>query len=236
MSWRFIRAIPMSSTSRQAVLNNDGLVQQSRMIYARPEFVWNWGLSNYEIVCPASVPLWNAPSTISPLIDPYRFEELMEGLTPKALLDELEDVPGFWFWLKGPGRGGENKVMLFGLPPVEFGVGFDGWDVQAHVEGDHYRIHTVGHRVVQCHRKAGDHRDREYAWTRMRNVPSPVKEVARDAARRLFDDRSIIGWDIVFDGERAFVLEGNSAPGLNEATVERIVREVRRQEAERNSN
>lgn len=42
---------------------------------------------------------------------------------------------------------------------------------------------------------------------------------------------SFIGWDIMWDdyNDEAYILEGNSCPGVNEPTVERIVREVNRQ-------
>lgn len=243
MSFAFFRSITPSSATRAAVEDNDGVFRSPNLNWldeSRYEFGWNWGNTSLGTPLPNRV-MWNPPSAISCLQSPAETERVLEGLTPRAPNPSSTNEGMLWsWWAKGPGRGGRNKVQFLTESPIAPVLSalpeFTDWAIQPHVAGTHYRLITVGHRVVQCHIREGSTHEREYRWIRMRDVEGCAKTVAREAAARLSSPHTIIGWDIVADyHDRAYVLEGNAAPGLNHATVERIVKEVRRQQEEMNT-
>jgi hypothetical protein len=132
-------------------------------------------------------------------------------------------------WVKGPGRAGWNKHhYTTGLTDEALPI-TNQWDCQQHIEGQEYRVLTVGLRVVQSSRRYGTNETREYQWTGTANTPKPVKNICRYAASLLPNQRTVIGWDVIDAGDRVFIFEGNTSPGVNDATAERVCRELHRQ-------
>ena len=169
--------------------------------------------------------IWNEARVVEPLLTPQASRALLGRLMP---LGSVYCGPGY-YWLKGAGRGGANKEKRFIRNGQEFDALYEQarWmegDVQQHVEGQEYRVITVGEKVVQVTRRDGGHlaSDRVYTWVGVSDAPYHVKAIARDAAMRLDNSKTIIGWDVIDDG-RAYILEGNSCPGVNASTARRIL-------------
>jgi len=169
--------------------------------------------------------IWNEARVVEPLLTPQASRELLGRLMP---LGSVYCGPGY-YWLKGAGRGGANKQKLFVRNGQEFDDLYEQarWmegDVQQHIDGQEYRVITVGEKVVQVMKRTGGHlaSDRVYTWVGVEGCDSEVKAIAREAAMKLANSKTIIGWDVI-QGERAYILEGNSCPGVNEATARRIL-------------
>jgi hypothetical protein len=129
-------------------------------------------------------------------------------------------------WVKAPGQGGQGKVRIQTAEALVKSIPAS-WDMQLHVDGQEYRVITVDDKVVQVSERYGPDTDRTYKWIGVKAAPVPVKEIAREATRRL-NGRNIIGWDVIM-GEApntTYVLEGNSCPGVNHATAARIVCQI----------
>ena len=238
MSFLVIQGIPLSSSTRSAFRLLGGTIcRMDRtnedlydMMNTYP-FTVNMGRSgfnppDFDGEFHAS-PLWNQGSTIQDLIIPGRARELLGNLLPPR----PEDYP-ILAWLKAPGRGGRGKKRVLLQDPKEVP---EAWDIQIHIKGTHYRINTVGHKVVQSHVKVDlPTQDtvrigqRTYLWKLMKDVPKIVKKAAREGAKKLADERTLIGWDIVLDPETdiPYILEGNSAPGMNAATAKRTIDQI----------
>ncbi len=184
-------------------------------------FVLNLGKSTFRP--PRDIEVWNHGEDIYPLLYPGLTRELLDDLMPPRTLG-TGDV-----WIKAPGAHGRGKyrkaVDRDLVLPRE-------WDWCQHIEGQEYRIITVGHRVVQDFLRHGENGNRSYEWVRMREVPRVLKDTAREAARRI-PGNNVIAWDMVYDGTNAYVFEGNTCPGVNEDTVRRIVTEMERNRNER---
>lgn len=168
--------------------------------------------------------IWNNGPDIVDLIWPGSARTVWGDLMPPRPVEFPADV-----WLKAPGAGGRGKYKKAIDHPL---VLPREWDWQLHIDGDEWRLITVGRRIVQDLRRHGENGDREYEWIRMRHVPSRVKDIAREAASRL-DGYNVIAWDIIDDGEQAYILEGNTSPGMSSETAGRIVAEMTRQQDER---
>ena len=167
----------------------------------------------------------NLGTTIKDLVTPGGTRRKYDDLIPPEPSSYPCDA-----WLKGPGHGGRNKsrrrLQNAGAPEPR------RWDIQLHIEGQEYRIITVGKRIVQQFRRnngALDGRLRDYRWLSRLDTPKDVRKLVHTAAARL-ESRTIIGWDVILpnEGDNCFLLEGNSCPGVNEATARRIVTELER--------
>ncbi len=171
--------------------------------------------------------IWNEADVIKPLLTPAASRTLLSSLMPLPVYCGPN-----YYWLKGQGRGGANKEKLFIRNGTEFDEMYaraqwmDG-DVQLHIDGQEYRVITVGSKVVQVTKRDGGvlASDRDYEWVGLTGAPSTVKEIARQAASKLSSDRTIIGWDVIdgYPDTHAFILEGNACPGVNTATANRIL-------------
>ena len=190
----------------------------------------NLGKSSFQPVT-ADYPdtmVWNHGEDIRPLLWPGAAAELLDGLMPPRPLTYPADV-----WIKAPGaqgRGKYKKAIDYPLVlPKE-------WDWQGHVEGQEWRLITVGHKVVQDLKRHGSNEDRTYEWVPMKDTPSELKELAREAARRV-PGNNVIAWDLIqtHDG-LTWLFEGNTCPGISESTGNRILKEMERQYAERHNN
>jgi hypothetical protein len=170
---------------------------------------------------------WNRASVVRPLLNPKDSRVTFNSLMPTSLW-----VDEGYYWLKGQGRGGANKEKVY----VEDFNSYNNllsranWidgDVQQDIVGQEYRVITVGHKVVQVSERHGVNGQRNYVWVGVSNAPAHVKETARSAARKLSSEQTIIGWDIMSDNlGGSFILEGNSCPGVNAATADRILNAV----------
>lgn len=190
----------------------------------------NMGMSNVKFAVPDEIRLWNDGRVINMTRRPEDLRKTMGDLLPPTPRIQMEQT----VWIKPPGRAGRNKVKLTSdgtqiqLPR--------GWDIQLHLDGPEYRIVTVGNRCVQQHARTGPNGARDYTWLRMDAVPADVKELAREGSRRL-PYHNVLAWDIILDEEteRPYILEANSAPGVNRDTASRIRREILRQIGEVNA-
>ncbi len=130
-------------------------------------------------------------------------------------------------WIKAPGQGGQGKTRIQTTEAITTSIPA-AWDMQMHVEGQEYRVITVDDKVVQVSERYGLDGDRTYKWIGVKAAPTPVKEIAREATRRL-DGHNIIGWDIIMGNmpDSTYVLEGNSSPGVNRETASRIFKQIK---------
>lgn len=173
--------------------------------------------------------LYNPVDVVNITTSQEAFSLLMQGLTPEDLMETDAERT---VWLKGPGHGGKNKFQLgiagqiYEVPP--------GFVVQQHIEGEEWRLHSVNDRIVQSHRRVGENGNREYQWVGVKSTPLDLREMVKEAVRRLNECvpvhtlHTVLAWDLIHDGDRPYVLEANTAPGMNSATAERIIRQVRR--------
>jgi hypothetical protein len=180
--------------------------------------VLNLGRSDF--VTEPGYPIWNSVDTIKKLMWPGYARELLDDLMPPQPVEFPAQV-----WIKTPGSQGRGKFRKHINRSLQLPR---EWDWQEHVDGQEYRIVTVGHRVVQQHLRHGPDGQRQYQWLRMRDVPGSMKIMARRAARRL-PGRNVIAWDMILDSEGTpYILEGNTCPGMNPDTADRIKREMAR--------
>ena len=223
-----VRSIPLALTTRDAWKENGVMFARRTSNDERIEMlangrpIINLGSQQCRIIG-----IWNEARVVEPLINPAASRELLGSLMPSNRYID----PGY-FWLKGEGRGGSNKEKRFIRNSQEFNALVEhatwiGADVQQHIDGQEYRVITVGEKVVQVMKRTGGHlaSDRVYTWVGVEGCDSEVKAVARKAAMKLANSKTIIGWDVI-QGERAYILEGNSCPGVNAATANRILNAV----------
>jgi hypothetical protein len=169
--------------------------------------------------------VFNPPRVVRLSSDRALFESIMGGLTPEDRNEGLREV-----WIKGAGRGGANKFRMeldgaiVSLPR--------GYAVQRHVEGEEWRIHTVNRLVVQSHLRHGENGDRSYEWVGVNSTPTFLRDLVKTGVDRIAsaETNTVLAWDVITDGNNAFILEANTCPGMNVATATRIVNQIRRSE------
>ena len=220
-----IRSIPLSSTTRNAWKANGAVFSRRERTYTREieaiaggRPIINLGNSSMDIEGS-----WNNAPVVRPLLTPIGTRELMPHLLPTN-----EWAGEGYYWLKGQGRGGANKEKVYVTNKASHDVMLDraNWmkgDVQQNIGGTEYRAITVGTKVVQGMKRIDTGGDREYEWTGSSGLPRNIRMLAKKAAEMMGDEKTIIGWDLIDSDEGAFVLEGNSCPGVNEATAARIL-------------
>ena len=225
-----VRSIPLALTTRDAWKENGAMfakrTSDDRRIAMLAEggTIINLGSSTFSLT---GSNVWNERAVIEPLLTPAMSRTLLGSLLPS----NRYEGPNY-YWLKGAGRGGANKTKVFIRNSQEHAelwsrAGWTEGDVQLHIDGDEYRVITVGEKVVQVMKRTGGHMasDRVYTWVGVQGCDSIVKAAARKAAMKLANSNTIIGWDVIDDG-RAYILEGNSCPGVNVATAGRILNAV----------
>jgi hypothetical protein len=151
---------------------------------------------------------------------------------------DLGVIPPYEFdgphWHKHSGFGGEGKTFHEDVIPT-LCHRMRG-DVQQHVEGMEYRIISVGERIVQASRKDDSYVDTRtgrrrfnYTWVGVEGIRRggfiPTIKAATHAIPN--GERTIIGWDVIYDGEKPWIIEANTSPGVNEATAARISSAIR---------
>lgn len=162
--------------------------------------------------------VWNLGPDIEAIIQPGTARRLLNDLMPPQPTEYPCEA-----WVKAPGWGGRGKEQVM----LQSGLDVPGgWDVQVHVEGQEYRAITVGHKVVQGYERHGPNGDRSYTWTGVSGLPEDVKAYAKEAANMLHGN-NFIAWDLIMDNDGAvFLFEGNSCPGVNLATAQRVLAQM----------
>ena len=169
--------------------------------------------------------VWNKGQHIIDLIYPGKTRVLFDDLMPPRPTNYPADV-----WVKQPGAHGRGKSRMY----VDYPLVLPGmWDWQEHINGQEYRLVTVGHRLVQDFLRHGENGNRSYEWLPMREVPQELKRMVRLAATRV-EGNNVIAWDTIVDETgQPYLLEGNTCPGVTAPTVRRITEEMERQFNER---
>lgn len=130
-------------------------------------------------------------------------------------------------WAKKGGYGGRGKEFVGGFNPDVHNI--PDYDYQRHIDGTEYRVITVGEKVVQVQERVDDNpfdpADRKYEWIGVKNAPKGVKGLARECAKSL-PGYNVIGWDIISNPGGVYLLEGNTCPGVNNATAQRVLDEI----------
>lgn len=173
----------------------------------------------------ATTPVWNELETVLSVMAPERLRQTLDGFGMAA---RRIDMP---HWHKTLGWGGSGvRFHDSRLSAAEAGqpcelVG----EVQEHIEGDEFRVITVGNRVVQASRKVncewnnGRHYF-DYEWCGVNGIRNngaiPLLKRAVEMVPGYV--HSVLGWDIIVD-DRPYIIECNTSPGINEATARRIV-------------
>ena len=246
MTFVAVPSLPMSDTTRQAWKDAGGIfprrTRSTQEIIqlasdSRADFVLNLGRSSFNWGATQDVDtgfLWNKGANIYDLLWPGNTRRLFDDIMPSR--PTSFPTPA---WVKTPGYGGRGKYLLDLTGPL---VLPEQWDWQSHIEGDEYRLITVGHRVVQQHARSGSNGERSYTWVAREGLPEGLRSLAKKAASRVAG-RNVIAWDLIVppsagNGEEPvapLLFEGNTCPGVNTATAERIVKEIRRQMEEINN-
>lgn len=231
--------------------SRDRTVDSMRDTVANPrpgwEFFINAGNSELTDLNPPSYfPVYNPGEVVNELLTPQVTRELLGDLMAP------QTGEGEFVWFKDQGRGGRNKYK-HSTDSEAFAQRDPSQYWEDHIEGTEYRIITVGDVKVQQFIRTGDNSARTYRWVNMSSLPSEVSRLVREASSRLCSNRSIVGWDVIFTessisrtelrpsglgsdeqegrGGRvapsAFILEGNTCPGVNTHTARRIVDRIR---------
>ena len=235
MTFVAIPSIKLSETSKQAWKAAGGFFPRRDRTVARMvelgenadvEFILNLGWSQFNPE--TRLPVWNRGEDIQALLWPGMTRDLFDDLMPPQPEGYPADI-----WIKTPGRGGRGKYHKMVYHQLSLP---NQWDWQTHVEGQEYRVITVGQAIVQQFERGGDNEDRSYSWTPRDQVPMPVKAFARQAASRVFGN-NVIAWDLIQEGEygRPYLFEGNTCPGMSTHTAARIVAAIQEQQEAHNA-
>ncbi len=165
------------------------------------------------------VPVFNPPSIIKAVSTPKSLRRTLGDYLPSTSRTEGH-------WHKRPGFGGKGKEFC------------DDWwcdtddETQQHVEGQEFRVVTVGQRVVQASTKFISSRSRfdfDYKWVGVDGISkNGIIPVVKAALADLPDSElTVFGWDIIV-GDQVWVLEINTSPGVNEPTAMRVTNAIKR--------
>lgn len=232
-----LRTIPLSKKTRDAwrssgvtiiprsvTVSHDGL-RNYLLERDSSDYLVNLGRSDSHldsIIDACGITCINHPSVVRSVKTPAALRKTLGDLIPPE--PSLKDC----FWHKGPGQHGQSKSfydggMIPANPP--------GFDNQKHIVGDEYRVLTVGRKVVQAFRKvkgADTGFDFDWSWVGVNGIKSaniiPKLHKAIDALDN--GNHTMFGWDVITNSERAYIIEANSSPGVNEYSAQRIVKEI----------
>lgn len=203
-----MRAVP-EELYENVVLLNCGLSQFTEEKWT--EYLLDyWGTGE-------GVWLFNPGEQIRLTRRPGDLRDLMEELLPPA----PHNYP-VYAWAKGPGHGGNNKTLQMWERDPQLPK---GWDLQVHIPGDEFRLVTVNGKVVQCFERKGHNGAREYTWRGVREAPRGSIPLVKKASEFL-PRNNVIAWDIILDGDEGYILEANTAPGVNTNTARRITEAI----------
>jgi hypothetical protein len=165
------------------------------------------------------VPVFNPPELIRRISAPPALRNSLGEFLPP------EGIRGPHWHKRGGfrGSGTEFHEGTQGICPIMPG------DTQKHIEGDEFRVITVGEQVVQASKKSGTPPHFEFEWVGVQGVSQngiiPLLHAATAALEG--SSRAIIGWDVKVGSDKPYILEANTSPGVNDATANRIVAAVK---------
>ncbi len=227
-----IKSIPLEKETNRAWKTVPGMYFASRRrdkasleahIAQRPyELVLNLGRRDIDFDLAIS-PVANRRDLVRSISRPLALRELIDDYLPERSVEGAH-------WHKAAGFAGRGKRRCTG----ECGGLIDvGEDIQREIIGQEFRILTVGEKVVQASEKRervfrGGRNEFTYEWVGVQGVSrGGIIPVLKEVTRLLPDPLAVVGWDIIHDGARPYILEGNTSPGVNEATAARIISALR---------
>ena len=242
------RSIPLSQESRDGWKNAGATIVPRNPVRAErllartndTDIIINLGRGPEHLVG-REPQIWNQFDTIDSIITPAAIRRTMPDLIPTS---DVFNGPNNHrpYWIKGPGQHGNNKRLCQEyawdgayLAEIEHCLDLPGWDAQLHIEGTEFRVITVGNAVIQAYRK--DHRTEtnrglmfQWNWIGVGGIKKNglIPLVKKAAAALPHGDRSVVGWDCIVGEAGAYIIEGNSSPGVNDATAQRIVNAIER--------
>lgn len=223
-----IRSIPLSREVRNAWKANGGVFlrrvrngQVSKVVADKYDRLINLGNTNLSV--DGSLLIYNDIHTVRAISLPLALRRTLKDtdLIPSSNIDNSH-------WHKLGGFGGQGNAFCAPGTGNSRCRGMSG-DIQRHIEGDEYRVITVGDTVVQASLKHRTERFGipvfDYEWigvegVRKNGIIPHIKEVVE---RIPGGEQSILGFDIIHDGTRPWTIEINTSPGVNEHTARRIV-------------
>ena len=235
MSVLIVRSVPLSKAVRESwrsagakFLKRNAHQDKLNKLAAKADAVLNLGNLEFDFD-ELDAPVFNYPGDVRAISHPSALRRNLGDFIPP------HPEKGDWYWVKRGGFGGLGTELYTNWPgtkdPAEIRFG----DIQKHVEGEEFRVITVGDVVVQATRKLnprwvnGKHQF-DFEWVGVEGIKSngiiPLLKKAINSME--WDGCTVIGWDVIVGPEGAFILEGNFSPGVNEATASRIVEQMRR--------
>jgi len=167
--------------------------------------------------------VFNKVQTIKAISLPSALRRTLEEFIP-------EQTTTHPHWHKSGGFGGRGNYFCDGRCPAHV-----RGDIQRHIDGTEYRIISVGNSVVQASRKS-DRRTRRngrnefvYSWIGIEGIRKGgfipfIKEAIKEIPH---GDTSVLGWDVLHDGDKPWIIEANTCPGVNSHTATRIIEKIK---------
>jgi len=215
-----VRSIPLSREVSDAWRENGGVfLRRNRngkvpaQIATRFDAILNLGNTDFDV--DGSVIVYNAVNTVVSISTPLALRRTLDDYIPSHTHDDSH-------WHKSRGFGGIGKV--FHNQRQSSCSKYNG-ESQSHIDGNEYRIITVGDKIVQASLKHGSLGNFQYEWVGVEGVRQDgfiphIKEVVE---RIPGGERSVLGFDIIHDGTRPWTIEINTSPGVNTSTARRII-------------
>lgn len=172
------------------------------------------------------VPMFNDTATVSMLHSPgsVRRSPLSGMLPPQPVVDGDGNMRDVWLKEKGFHDRGKTHRDAVNVATLSHLLRDPDSDIQQHVDGQEYRVLSVGDRIVQASTSGGE---RNYQWVGVKGLPRVLLLAVRYAASLLPSLWTVVGWDFIVTSEsEVFLLEGNTCPGVNAATAGRIVQAI----------
>jgi hypothetical protein len=168
-----------------------------------------------------NIPVFNSRDAIRAISSPSGLRRTLNDYIPNS----NNNGP---HWHKSNGFGGVGKTFH---EQKDLGCSSYSGDTQSHINGIEYRVLTVGDVVVQAARKERIDDSFNFEWTwvgvdgiRSNGIIPHIKSAIENIPDWLY---TVFGWDIIV-GDRPYVLEINTSPGVNEHTAKRIVKQIER--------
>ena len=220
------RSIPLSQDTRTAWSSAnvklakrdfDILKLQAYIQKHNVEALINLGNLDYDYTN-LNIPVFNTPASIRFVSHPAALRRNMNAFIPPLNMNGPH-------WHKNGGFGGKGKAFH-----AEECDSVLGGVVQQHIDGEEFRVITVGGLIVQAHRKEVLDGISNFVWHWAgvdgikKNGIIPHIKAAVEFIPNF--ERTVLGWDIIV-GDKPYTIEINTSPGVNELTAARIVRAIR---------
>ena len=220
-------AIPLSSKTREAWKQQGWIVLKPRTseemssklssISKKIHIVVNYGLRNLDFPnCPSPPILINGSYLIKSISTPSALRNTVPTHLPPSLTGKSQ-----LHWHKKPGYAGKGKYQC----DKDGCEAKPGEDIQVHVDGVEYRINTAGLKIIQAHVKTPlPEGGFDWAWCGVASLKKTGVLPHLKSALKEIDgiEHSFLGWDVIRSDSGVYILEANTAPGTNAATVARF--------------